>query len=51
MKQLCAKGSSVDMLVVANTGHAFIARDAAPAAIGWISNRFAGQIPPNTCGR
>jgi acetyl esterase/lipase len=49
MKELCAKGSHVDMVTIANTGHAFIARDAATAAIGWIGNRFAGQAAPNSC--
>jgi acetyl esterase/lipase len=38
---LCRNGNSVQLDVVDGAGHAFIARDAAPAAVAWIAARFA----------
>ena len=29
--------------------HIFIARDAAPAAIRWINDRFRGALAPSSC--
>ncbi|MEH2469461.1 hypothetical protein V1281_001291 [Nitrobacteraceae bacterium AZCC 2161] len=34
-----------------NVGHGFAGRDAANAAVNWISERFAGNPAPSDCGR
>lgn len=46
---LCQNGNAVQLDVVDGAGHAFIARDAAPAALAWIEGRFAGAEPPSIC--
>ncbi|MGC1305224.1 MAG: alpha/beta fold hydrolase [Caulobacteraceae bacterium] len=46
---LCRNGGAVQYDLVPGVGHAFIARDAAPAAIAWIAARFAGARPASTC--
>lgn len=48
-RTLCQAGGRVRFNAVAGVGHAFIARDAAPDAIDWISARFDGQPPPSDC--
>jgi acetyl esterase/lipase len=50
MERLCAGGSRVRMLVMPNVNHGFAGRDSASAAVGWITDRFAGQAAPNDCG-
>lgn len=47
---LCRGGSRVRFEVLPGVGHAFIARDAASDAVGWIAARLAHQAPPNDCG-
>ena len=49
--KLCRAGSRVAFDLVPGVGHAFIARDAADAAIDWISGRFAGARAPSNCGQ
>jgi pimeloyl-ACP methyl ester carboxylesterase len=49
--RLCRQGSAVTLAMLPNVGHLFVARNAAPAAIGWIADRFKGIAPPNNCGR
>lgn len=49
--RLCEAGSSVRLVTLPGVGHAFIARDAAPAAIDWMANRFTGLPAPNDCNR
>lgn len=49
-KELCRHGNAVTYDSVEGTGHAFIARDTAAAAIAWISDRFAGSVPAGNCG-
>ncbi|MEJ8853118.1 lipase family protein [Variovorax robiniae] len=49
MRKLCARGSNVTMLTVHGDGHGFVARDAAPQAVGWIADRFAGRPVRNDC--
>lgn len=46
---LCRNGNAVAYDSVAGAGHAFIARDAAPAAVAWIAGRFAGAAPSSNC--
>ncbi|KAB1071243.1 alpha/beta fold hydrolase [Methylobacterium soli] len=48
--KLCRAGSRVEFDLVPGVGHAFIARDAATAAIDWIGDRFDGAPAPSNCG-
>jgi alpha-beta hydrolase superfamily lysophospholipase len=48
---LCANGSAVAWDVLVGGTHGFAGRDAAPAAVAWIADRFAGRAPPNDCPR
>jgi acetyl esterase/lipase len=48
---LCRNGGAVEFDALEGVGQAFIARDAAPAAIAWIADRFANKTPASTCGR
>jgi acetyl esterase/lipase len=50
VRRLCAAGSRVKFLVMANVGHGFAGRDSAAAAVQWIAQRFTGQPAPNDCG-
>jgi acetyl esterase/lipase len=47
---LCRHGSAVTYDGVQGVGHAFVARDAAPAAIAWIAARFARIPLAGHCG-
>lgn len=49
MEQLCQAGSSVRMLQLLDVGHGFAGRDAADAAIEWISDRFGDKPAPSDC--
>jgi len=46
---LCKGGSKVRMLLLTGIGHGLAGRAAAPAAIEWMSARFAGEAAPNDC--
>jgi alpha-beta hydrolase superfamily lysophospholipase len=48
---LCANGSVVAWDLLVGGTHGFAGRDAAPAAVAWIADRFAGNAPPNDCPR
>ncbi|WP_232631047.1 alpha/beta fold hydrolase [Methylobacterium sp. Leaf118] len=48
--RLCRAGSRVEFDLVPGVGHLSIAKDAAPAAIDWIGDRFAGEPAPSNCG-
>jgi acetyl esterase/lipase len=48
-RALCRNGNAVTYDSVERAGHAFIARDAATAAIAWIAGRFAGAAPSSNC--
>ena len=50
-RSLCRAGEAVRFYGLEGVGHAFIARDAAPEAVAWIADRFAGVAPPTTCAR
>jgi acetyl esterase/lipase len=47
--RLCRAGSPVEMMMIPNVGHLFVARDAASAAIAWIADRFNSAPPPSNC--
>ncbi|HLY06154.1 MAG TPA: alpha/beta fold hydrolase [Rhizomicrobium sp.] len=49
--KLCRQGNAVALVMLPDTGHLFVARNAASAAIGWIADRFNGVSPPSNCGR
>jgi dipeptidyl aminopeptidase/acylaminoacyl peptidase len=51
MKRQCAAGGKVRMLILPNSNHGFIGRNAAAAAVDWIADRFAGDPAPSDCGR
>jgi acetyl esterase/lipase len=46
---LCRHGHPVSMAWFAGVTHTYIARDAAPDAVRWIADRFAGEAPPSDC--
>lgn len=48
--RLCRAGSRVTFDLVPGVGHLSIARDAAPAVVEWIGDRFAGEPAPSNCG-
>jgi acetyl esterase/lipase len=48
--RLCGNGNRVEFVLLSGVGHAFIARDAANAAVAWIARRFAGGPAPTNCG-
>lgn len=47
--KLCARGAAVEMVMLPNVGHLFVARISAPAAIAWLGDRFVGRAAPNNC--
>jgi acetyl esterase/lipase len=49
MKRQCRAGGRVQMLALPPDNHGFIARDAAPAAVEWMTDRFAGFPAPSDC--
>jgi acetyl esterase/lipase len=50
-KALCAKGERVTFVELPGVSHIFVARDAAPTAIRWMSDRFRGAPAPSSCQR
>jgi acetyl esterase/lipase len=50
MQGLCKAGSAVEWYPVPGSGHLFVARDSAGAAVDWIAARFAGSPAPSNCG-
>lgn len=51
MKRQCRAGGKVQMLTLPSANHGFIARDAAPSAVEWMTDRFAGFPAPSDCAR
>jgi alpha-beta hydrolase superfamily lysophospholipase len=50
-QQQCKAGSKVTMMWVPGVGHGLVARDSANAAVGWMTDRFAGRTAPSDCGK
>lgn len=48
--RLCEAGVRVDYRLMPYVTHAFAGRDAAPAAVAWLSDRFAGVAAAGDCG-
>ena len=49
--KLCRAGSRVEFDLVPGVGHLSTAKDAAPAVLDWIGDRFAGEPAPSNCGQ
>ncbi|MBE7200611.1 MAG: alpha/beta fold hydrolase, partial [Parafilimonas terrae] len=49
--KLCRAGSRVEFDLVPGVGHLSIAKDAAPAVLDWIGDRFVGEPAPSNCGQ
>jgi acetyl esterase/lipase len=49
MQRQCAAGGKVQMLILPNSNHGFIARDSAASAVAWMAGRFAGSPAPSDC--
>jgi len=49
MKELCAAGSRVRMLILPGVGHGAIAMKSALKAVAWMANRFEGSPAENDC--
>jgi acetyl esterase/lipase len=49
MQGLCKAGSAVQWYPVPGSGHLFVARDSAVAAIDWVAARFERSPAPNNC--
>jgi hypothetical protein len=50
MNRLCKGGSKVKMVVLQDIGHGRAAQASTMAAADWMTDRFAGEPPPNDCG-
>jgi acetyl esterase/lipase len=48
-KALCTQGVRLSFVELPGVSHIFIARDAAPAAIRWMNDRFRGVPAPSSC--
>jgi len=48
-KALCAQGVRVTFVELPGVSHIFVARDSAPTAIRWMSDRFRGVPAPSSC--
>jgi pimeloyl-ACP methyl ester carboxylesterase len=50
MSKLCKGGSKVKMVMLPDVGHGRAAQASTMVAADWITDRFAGETPPNDCG-
>ena len=48
---VCRAGQPVQFLQIAGGDHVTIAKRTAATTIDWITDRFAGRVAPNDCGR
>jgi acetyl esterase/lipase len=49
MSELCQGGAHVKLDLRPGVDHIWIANKTAPATVDWISQRFAGEAPPDDC--
>ncbi|SDS98718.1 alpha/beta fold hydrolase [Bradyrhizobium canariense] len=49
MGRLCKVGSKVKLMMLPNIGHGRAAQASTIAAVNWMTDRFAGEAPPNDC--
>jgi len=50
MSKLCKGGSKVRMIMLPDVGHGRAAQASTMVAADWMTDRFAGETPPNDCG-
>jgi pimeloyl-ACP methyl ester carboxylesterase len=50
MNRLCKAGSKVKMVILQDIGHGRAAQASTMGAVDWMTDRFAGEPPPNDCG-
>jgi len=48
---LCAQGVRVSFIKLEGVSHVFAAKDSAPAALAWMTDRFQGAPAPSDCER
>ena len=51
MSKLCKAGSQVKMVLLLYVGHGRAAQESTIAAADWMTDRFAGEEPPDDCGK
>lgn len=51
VRRQCKAGGPVRFILMPGIPHHTIAHDAAPSAVQWMADRFAGAPPPNDCVR
>jgi acetyl esterase/lipase len=51
MRRVCRAGGKAQMLLLPAANHGLVARDAAAAAVEWMTDRFAGFPAPSGCDR
>ena len=51
MGKLCNAGSKVKMVILQDVGHGRAAQVSTMAAADWITDRFAGESPPDDCSQ
>jgi len=51
MDKLCKAGSKVRLVMLPGIGHGRAAQASTMEAVNWLTDRFAGKIPPDDCGR
>ena len=49
VSKICKAGSKVKMIILPNIGHGRAAQASTIAAVNWMTERFAGEPPPNDC--
>lgn len=49
MNKICEAGSKVKLLMLPNIGHGRAAQASTMEVVNWITDRFAGEAPPNDC--
>lgn len=50
MSRLCKTGSKVKLMMLPGIGHGRAAQASTMAAVNWITDRFAGEVPLSDCG-
>ena len=51
VNRLCRRNANVRYIVTPKGDHVSAGKTAAPDAVSWIADRFAGRPPPNDCGK
>ncbi len=49
VRGLCKAGDHVELVLLRDVGHGFIARDTVSEAVKWVADRFAGRPAPTSC--